>query len=71
MKGKLHMSMRNGGCEVVRKISEEAGLSVSGVYKFLTEVPLFLLRKESSYISWPVNTAIFQAAGKEAEEIAL
>ena len=29
------MGGRNGGCEIVHKISEQAGLSISGVYKIL------------------------------------
>lgn len=49
------MGGRNGGCEIVHKISEQAGLSISGVYKILNGSDSFSSEKRE---------LVYQLAGR-------
>ena len=60
------MSMRNGGCEVVRKISEEAGLSVSGVYKTLNGGAAFSSQKRELIYKLACKYGYFSSGRKRS-----
>lgn len=60
------MSMRNGGCEVVRKISEEAGLSVSGVYKILNGGAAFSSQKRELIYKLACKYGYFSSSRKRS-----
>ena len=56
------MGGRNGGCEIVHKISEQAGLSISGVYKILNGSDSFSSEKRE---------LVYQLAGRDRKSTRL